>query len=187
LTADLSLWSLQFNLVDMMQVPLCDATMVANANNQNDCPGDGSMDYSITYKLPNAGSEATSWLASGWQGSGLVQMYAQQDESMKIGECVLELKTYVTQKSTEKNLIGTPSAAVTAGIVVAVAAVLSLLFLYCVCCRRKKANDSSNKTVAVEEGSHFKRMEDDKSYWSGSKKTHVTAASQSVVSDLPSP
>lgn len=194
MTADLSLWTLDFNLLDMMQVPLCDETMVADGSNQNECPGDGAFNYEITYKLPSAGSKQTSWLASGWEGSGLIQMFAEQDENMKIGECILTLKTYVSRSSTEKTLLGTPSAAASVGIALAVAAVLALLCMYCYCCcKRKREKKTKIHALDTEDPSHFSRMEDEKSYWSGvgskrskkSSETKQTGGSQSVVSELP--
>ena len=191
MSAELKLWTLDFNLLDMMQVPLCDDSMVADGNNANDCPGDGSYDYSVTYKLPSAGSEPTSWLASGWQGSGLVQMFAEPDEAMLIGDCVLALRTYVTKKD-QSSLISAPSAAQTAGIVLGSIALLALLILWCYCCRKKrKAKKVEN---GLDEQSHFKRMEDERSFWSGSgsrasKKSSATkktgaSAPPSVVSEL---
>ena len=52
LSADLSLFGMDFNLCTMQQVPLCDDTMVADENNANgDCPADGTFAYSIQYTL----------------------------------------------------------------------------------------------------------------------------------------
>jgi hypothetical protein len=190
LTANLALWTLDFNLFDMMQIPLCSSTLVADANNQNACPGDGTQAFEIPYSLPSAGSNATSWLASGWESSGIIQIFAQQDETMKIGECVLSLKTYVTRSSSEKSLISTPSAAASVGIALAVAAVLAMLGLYCYCCMKKRKNKSKIQTTGDTDESYFKRLEDEKSYWSGSgsKKssaTKKTGEHESVVSELP--
>jgi len=192
MSAELKLWTIDFNLLDMMQVPLCDDSMVSDENNANDCPGDGSYDYSVTYKLPSAGSEPTSWLASGWEGSGLVQMFAEPNEDMMIGDCVLVLRTYVTKKD-QSSLISTPSAAQTAGIVLGSIALFALLMVWCYCCRKKrKAKNKVNN--AEDEQSHFKRMEDERSFWSGtgsraSKKSAATkktgeSAPPSVVSEL---
>jgi hypothetical protein len=190
-TADLSLFTISFNLLDMMPVPLCDETMVADENNQNACPGDGTHNYEVTYKLPSAGSDQTSWLASGWEGSGLIQMFAEQDKSMKIGECYLSLKTYVSRPAGErKSLLSTPSAAATVGICLAAVAVLGILTMYCYCCCRRKGKNSK---VQDEEASRFQRMEEEKSYWSGaasrrSKKSNSTKKSEeveSVISELP--
>lgn len=191
MSAELMLWTLDFNLLDMMQVPLCDESMVADENNANDCPGDGAHAFSITYKLPSAGSDPASWLASGWEGSGIVRMYAEPSEDMMIGECTLALRTYVTQKNKD-SLVGTPSAAATAGIVVGVAALLALLAFYCYCCRSKRKAKKAKINAAEDEEAYFKRMEDERSYWSGtgsraSKKTSATKktnASASVVSEL---
>lgn len=190
--ADLSMWTLSFNLFDMLQVPLCDSSFVADANNQNDCPGDGSFDFELAYKLPSAGGESTSWLASGWQGTGTIQMFAQQDETMLIGDCTLALRTFVTSSSSaQKSLLSTPSAAASVGIASAVAAVIALMCLYCYCCMKKKRQKGKIQVVD-EDSSRFVRMEEDKSYWSGagskaSKKTATTKKSGdagSAVSDL---
>lgn len=192
-TADLSLFSISFNLLDMMPVPLCDETMVAGEDNQYACPGDGTQSYELVYRLPSAGSEHTSWLASGWDGSGLIQMFAQQDESLKIGECSLQLKTYVTRPEERKSLLSTPSAAATVGIVLASLAATGLLLMYCYCCcKRRKTKDSK----LDDEESRFQRMEEEKSYWSGagsrrSKKSSganqsaTSAEADTVVSELP--
>jgi hypothetical protein len=179
-TADLSLFSINFNLLDMMQVPLCDETMVAGEDNQYACPGDGTQNYEVVYKLPSAGSEQTSWIASGWDGSGLIQMFAQQDESMKIGECTLQLKTYVTRPVERNSLLSTPSAAATVGIVLASLAVAGLLLMYCYCCcKRRKAKNSK----LDDEESRFQRMEEEKSYWSGagSRRSKKSVATKSVA------
>lgn len=186
MTADLSLWAMDFNLCDMRQVPLCYETMVAGENNQNDCPGDGEFEYSINYQLPGAGNQAASWLATGWQGSGRIRMYAEPNENMMIGDCRLELKTYVTQQ--EDTLVGTPSAAIAAGISLAVVLMIGLCCCYWSCCRRNKRKIT---TVTEEENLvDFERLEEEKSYWSGgsknSKKTNKTKSSgtPSIVSEL---
>jgi len=185
------LWTLDFTLLDMMQIPLCDDTMTASENNENDCPGDGAYGFDITYKLPSSGSDPSSWLASGWEGSGIVQMFAQPDEDLLIGECTLALRTYVTQKNKE-SLVGTPSAAATAGIVLGVAALLAMLTCWCWCCRKKRQAKKAKVQSVEDEQTYFRRMEDERSYWSGtgSKATKKTAATKkssasSVVSELP--
>jgi hypothetical protein len=179
-TADLSLFSLQFNLLDMMPVPLCDETMVAADGNQYACPGDGSQNYEVVYKLPSAGSERVSWIASGFEGSGLIQMFAQQDKSMKIGQCSLQLKTYVSRPEERKSLLSTPSAAATAGIVLASILGAGLLTMYCYCCCKRR---QSKRTKEYDEESRFQRMEEDKSYWSGagSRRSKKSTAAKSVT------
>jgi hypothetical protein len=199
MSAQLMLWTLDFNLLDMYEVPLCDESMVADESNEGECPGDGAHSFSISYKLPNAGDERASWLASGWRGTGVVRMYAEPSEDMMIGECTLSLRTHVTQKN-KSSLVGTPSASVTAWILLASALSLAGLAFYCYCCRGKR------KAAKVEnfedQSTYFKRMEDERSYWSGagskaSKKTATTktsmskkshaSASASVVSELEVP
>lgn len=188
LSADLYLMGISFNLCEMREISMCDDTMVADEANENDCPGDGSFEYGITYRLPSAGPEVASWLATGWKGNGILQMFAAQDESMMIGNCELDLKTFVTQQG--ETLIGAPSAAVSAGIALGALATLSLLCCYCYCCRRRrKTKTLQNKQQQANDDheSYFQRMEEERSYWSGkskkSKKTQATSR-DSVVSDL---
>ena len=94
ITSSISLFSLDFSLFEMMQVPLCNADyLVADENNANgDCPADGTYTFSVPYKLPNSGAETASWLASGWQGDGLIEIFAEQDESMLVGQCTMDLQ-----------------------------------------------------------------------------------------------
>lgn len=190
LSADLYLMGISFNLCEMREISLCDESMVADEANENDCPGDGSFGYSITYNLPSAGPEVASWLATGWKGNGVLQIFAAQDESMMIGDCELDLKTFVTQHN--ETLIGAPSAAISTGIALGALAALSLLCCYCYCCRRRrttKEQPSKKQQGADDDESYFHRLEEERSYWSGksksnkSKKTEATSR-QSVVSDL---
>jgi hypothetical protein len=216
LSADLSLFSIDFDLVNMQKVPLC-YDMYAD-NNQEDgaaaadevdyydnadaaaeadyydnadaaadnngggrrrrlhgrrvqyenCPGDGSYAYSIDYVLPSAGRESASWLASGWSGTGVLELYAQRNENMKIGQCTMKLSTYVTPGEESDSLIGTPSAAATAGIVLAVLAAIFLMCFYCYCCRRSNTkNRAGDGAKSVNGGSNgddvistFRRMDE---------------------------
>lgn len=203
LTSDLSFWTLDFNLFDMMEVPLCHENMVANDGNAADCPGAGSHDFQVTYKLPSSGSESTSWLASGWHGSGDMAMYAEPNENMMIGHCTLDLQTYVTASSAdEKSLLGTPSAAVAFGIALGGLVALSLLCVYCYCCCRKGKRVETSSRAPIDEinvTSSFKRMDDDtrtlqtrQTRFSKAVSTNKSvgankSVSASVVSELPNP
>ena len=155
ISSDLSLWTLDFNLFDMLEIPLCHENMEYDEENEGDCPGNGEYGFQVTYKLPSAGDEKTSWLASGWQGTGMISMYAEPDESMKIGECTLDLQTYVTPAEGEDYLLNIPSAAVAAGIVLGALGVLTLIALYCYCCcgRRRSAKKKKEKSKNQEDDS----------------------------------
>jgi hypothetical protein len=200
LSADLYLMGVSFNLCEMQAIAVCDDTMVADGSNANVCPGDGTFAYDITYRMPSAGPEFASWLTTGWKGHGVLQLFATQDESKMIGNCYLNLKTSVTQQ--EETLIGTPSALISAIVVLAVVAALSLLVCYCHCtrrcCRKKDAkNGSTGKKNSFlmdkeDQDTYFKRMEEERSYWSGtskskSKRTERTAGSTaSTTHEAPS-
>lgn len=167
LSTDVELLTLKYNLHEFMPVPLCSDYLVADSNNQNQCPYDGSYGFSVNYKLPSAGEQSTSWLASGWAGSGIMRIYAEEDESMLIGECTFSMKTYVTPSQT-RGFMQAPSAAATVGIVLGALAAVALVCLYCYCCisKRKVAQESSgdDKTVTKDDlSTFFKRLDDEKS------------------------
>jgi hypothetical protein len=189
MTASLELWTLNFHLFDMLPVSLCDSSMEASGENQNECPGNGSYGYSVNYTLPGAGNEKTSWLASGWNGDGLIQIFAEADETMKIGECLLDLHTYVTRSEANQSMLEFPSAAVSSGLLLAALAFALLVSCYCyVCgCRSKKSN-AYDFDKPTEEVSYFKQMEDAKSAKtaprSNRRNKKSTTESESIVSDL---
>lgn len=116
-------------------------------------------------------------------------MYAEQDVNMLIGECTLDLQTYVTPKDKD-NLLQTPSAAASVGIILGVGAMAGLMCLYCYCCSSKRTKDTSEekKEESDEVSTFFKRLEDEKSTASGktlsSKKGLFFGGKSSVVSEL---
>lgn len=160
LSAELKFLTLVYKPFDMKLFQLCNDNLVQADQSSGDCPADGSYIYSIPYKLPAAGAGHPVWLATGFQGTGIVRMYAAQDERMLIGECHLKLKTYVTH--TEENTYGPlsiPSAAVSLGMASALVALIGLCCCYSRCCIRRKVDvqDSASENEAL-----FTRMEDDK-------------------------
>jgi hypothetical protein len=183
MTSNLELWTLNFNLFDMLPVPLCHETMTASSSNANQCPGTGSYDFSITYTLPDAGSPKTSWFATGWSGEGVIQMFAQTDETMKIGECQLDLQTFVTRTEGSSSLLQFPSAAVSSGIFLALFLLMVLVSLYCILCKRGRALAVQKHS---DDDSFFTKMDDTKSLKSSrSKKSQKTSTSgSSIKSDL---
>jgi hypothetical protein len=187
MTSNLELWTLNFNLFDMLPVPLCDETLVASDNNGNACPGTGSYDFSVSYTLPNAGNPKTSWFATGWSGEGVIQMFAQVDETMKIGECILDLQTFVTRQDGSSSLLVFPSAAVASGIFLALFLLFILVSMYCMLCRRARPIGVKKPTTSNDDDTYFTKMEDTKSYKSSkSKKSQksLTSGSASVKTEL---
>jgi hypothetical protein len=167
-SSKLSLLAMDFNLFDYMAMPLCDDTstyiVAASDNNADECPGDGQYDYTTQYRLPNAGAESASWLATGWQGSGYIKYYADADASEVIGSCKMTLKTYVTHNTTSQGLVSTPSAAETAALAVGAFVVLVLLGLWCFCCTKRRRQRRADQLAPGDDvTSQFRRMyeEDD--------------------------
>ena len=141
-----------------------------NNNNENNgnrrldqygqCPNNGSYPYKIQYVLPSAGKESASWMASGWTGTGIIEMYAQRNDNMKIGECKLSLATFVTKQNKE-SLLNTPSAAATAGIALAVIFATLLMCMYCYCCIRSRKTKKDRLEAGDDVTSSFRRLDDD--------------------------
>lgn len=129
-------------------------------NNQAQCPYDGSYPYKVDYVLPSAGSESASWLASGWTGSGVLKMYATRNEEVLIGDCTLQLSTFVT-KEDEDSLLGAPSAAATAGIILAIIFATLLMCFYCYCCIKSRKTRKDNLNPGDDVISSFRRMDED--------------------------
>lgn len=127
------------------------------AQQEQECPADGSYPFSIQYVLPSAGTEQASWMATGWTGTGLLQMYAQRNDQMKIGECRLTLSTYVTKKD-ESSLLGAPSAAATAGIIIALIFAAMLMCCYCYCCIKTRKTKKEELMAGDDITSSFRRM-----------------------------
>lgn len=175
----------------MKQIQLCSENLVSGDENQSECPGDGSYSYSVQYKLPSAGDDKTLWLASGFQGDGVIQMFAEEDERMLIGECQVTLKTYVTR--TEENMYGpfeTPSAAASIGMILALSALIGLCCCYSYCCIRCKKRNTEE--IINEKEAGFVRMEDEKPVGTppesiAGTQTIPGSDNQSTIMDIESP
>jgi hypothetical protein len=101
---------------------------------QYQCPGDGSYNYSVSYTLPSAGKESQSYLGSGWMPTGVIQMFADQDSDELIGECTLNLVTFVTHKSGQD--YDAPPASIVSAVVLGSLLLLSLIGFCCCCCTK---------------------------------------------------
>lgn len=163
-SADMDFVVTSYDLFDMEEVLLCDY-VYEEEGNQYQCPGDGAYDFSMTYSLPSSGSETMSWLASGWKGTAVISFYAAPDvEGMLIGQCTLDLQTFVTPNE-EDGIFQKPSAAATAGIVLGALALLSLCCCYCYCRSCCSGGSKRQSRVAVRRGngeltSSFRQMND---------------------------
>jgi hypothetical protein len=158
-TAELSLFTLNYNLFEDLAIPLCDDSMTANEGYE--CPADGSYEYAVTYNLPSAGAESQSWLASGWQGTGQIQLFAAENATTMVGECTLSLSTFVTKNSSNK--LQTPAASVVFGTLAAVLVASLLLCIFCCCCSKKKRAARAGKDPSVDKVMDFRRMTEDSS------------------------
>jgi hypothetical protein len=159
-SSELSLFTLTYNLFDDLAIPLCDESMTANEGYE--CPADGSYNYGITYTLPSAGKESQSWLASGWQGSGEIKLYAAESATTLIGDCTLSLSTFVTQDSESSSKLKTPAASVVAGTLAGLLVAGLLLCVACCCCgKKRKTVDAARSDPKEDKVMDFRRMVDD--------------------------
>jgi hypothetical protein len=156
-TAELSLFTLNYNLFEDLAIPLCDDSMTANEGYE--CPADGSYNYAVTYNLPSAGAESQSWLASGWQGTGQMQLFAAENGTTMIGDCTLSLSTFVTEKSGNK--LQVPAASVAFGTLAGVLVASLLLCVFCCCCRKKRNATAASKDLSQDKVMDFRRMTED--------------------------
>lgn len=130
-SADLQLLSLDYQLLQYLQVPICGIYVIDDQNNDTACPDDGVYEFYLPYVLP-AEESNLSWLASGWEGTSDISFYSEANnvESL-IGSCQLHFATAVTQN--EKGILAElpiPTAMVTMLVVVAFAAFMLLSCIY---------------------------------------------------------
>jgi len=136
--------TLNYNFNEMMPLPLCYYYLKPSESNQYDCPGDGSYGFSVNYILPGAGGQSSSWLATGWAGTGTISIFAESNENMMIGQCTFNLKTYVTPDP-ERGIFQTPSAAASVGMLGGSVAALVLICFWMRCCRRSSGHDTDDE------------------------------------------
>ena len=184
LTADLELVTLQYQFFDQTPIPLCSDSLTAGDGVE--CPGDGSYAFSVDYNLPSAGSESQSWLASGWNGKGTIQIFAEANANMLIGECTFALDTMVTpadEPNFYRRTVNPPSAAATVGIVLGTLAMVALLCLWCYCCKRKQPRSTTSNASAASSrpddvSAFFKRMDDETGSVPSTSTSKLTKSSQ---------
>eukprot|EP00977_Amphora_coffeiformis_P020353 scaffold8130_cov164-Amphora_coffeaeformis.AAC.5 len=207
LSADLSLFSIDFSLVSKQAVPLCyfeenyqdnggeeeqadyngEQNVYDNNNNgrrfldgavdYGNCPADGCYPFSVEYVLPSAGNDSAAWLASGWQGTGTIEMFAQRNDQYKIGMCSLTLNTFVT-KEDSSSLLSAPSAAATAGIILAIILATVLMCCYCYCCIRSRKTKKESLEAGDDVTSNFRRLDEDSDLHSKPGVISIDAKSQ---------
>lgn len=140
MTTDIEMMTLSYNFYELMPVPLCYYYLKASDANEYDCPGDGSYGFTTHYVLPSAGGESTSWLATGWAGTGTISLYAENDDTMLIGQCTFDLRTFVTPNE-ERGIFQTPSAAASVGMVAGTVAVGFIICVWMYCCHQSSQDD----------------------------------------------
>jgi hypothetical protein len=129
-------------------------------NYENDCPVDGSYWFNVTYTLPGIGEQpATSWLATGFQGTGIISMTAAADDSdTYIGYCEFGLDVLVTRS--ENGSFRGPSAQTAIWLIFGSALICCIS---CFCGRRACMKEKKIKTAekSDESDNHFIKLHDD--------------------------
>jgi hypothetical protein len=132
-SANLELRSLEYELLQYLQVPICGQYLFDEENNDGECPNDGVYEFSLPYVFPDEESKL-SWLASGWEGTSEIAFYSEANNIHSvIGCCKLHFTTAVTPLPNEHGFaakIPVPSAKVTVLAVIAFASLLVLSCLY---------------------------------------------------------
>jgi hypothetical protein len=162
ITADVKMVSVDQNYFTKKEVDLCtdlvkDETE-EDGNYENDCPWDGSYWFNVTYTLPGVGEHpATAWLATGFEGTGIISMTAAADSDTYIGYCEFGLDVLVTRS--KNGSFRVPSAAT--GIWLAVGSAL-ICFISCFCGRRACMKEKKIKVTEKSDGSdnHFIKLHD---------------------------
>lgn len=125
----------------------------------DNCPADGLYAFQVGYTLP-AADDVTSWLATGWAGSGEISILAEKGNSATlVGYCTLKFSTAVTPS--KAGSINPPSALVASLIAVAVVLGIVLLCIYCTCCRSSRKAAAAKKDAAGAAAGGGKYHDDD--------------------------
>ena len=176
-SADLSFLSLDYDLMQYLQVPICGDYLTAEANDDNDddgnqqeCPADGIYNFQMPYVLPSEENKA-SWIATGWNGKGEIFVYSEaNNQDSLIGHCQLYFSTAVSNSGNSfASKFPVPSAMITTIVVLAFVSILVLSCLYRmirdIAFSKKKKKTKKNKLVDQTDeetfvGAHFTQMKD---------------------------
>jgi hypothetical protein len=158
---------LTYHLFEDLQIDLCQQSMTAVEGNANKCPGDGKYSFDVGYVLPTT-ADSSSWLATGWTGTGEIAMYSQKSNlDSLVGYCTFALSTAVTVSASKR--FNPPSASTTTGLVLGFVAFAVLASVYLVFRRR-----ASSKRLAATNNGNSSFMDD--------AKTHLTSKPEIRVS-----
>lgn len=153
ISANVRFNSLEFDLLQYLQVPICGEYITEEENAQNECPADGTYDFYLPYVIPDHEESQATWLVTGWSGQGEISFFSEANNIYSlIGTCQLHFSTAATQNTGHPILskVPIPSALVTSAVLVAFVAFLALT---CVCrtvrdyTTGKKKNRSKNNTA----------------------------------------
>lgn len=167
MTAELAFVTLTYHLFEDLQIDLCQQSLTAVEGNANKCPGDGKYSFALGYVLPST-ADSSSWLATGWSGTGEIAMYAEKSNlDSLVGYCTFGMTTAVTSSAFTK--FNPPSASTTTGLVLGLVACAVLASAYFVYRRR-----ASSKRLAATDDANSSFMND--------AKTHLTSKPEIRVS-----
>jgi hypothetical protein len=148
MSSDLAFLTLTYHLFDDLAVNLCHENMVAGADNRP-CPGDGTYSFEMEYPLPST-ADSSSWLATGWAGTGEIAMYAEKNNlETLVGYCTFSMATGVTASASQK--FNPPSASTTSGILAGLIVAIFLAVAYCACCRGRRSTSSKRGQTDFEQ------------------------------------
>ena len=162
-------------LTSMAEVPICGKYVATeDANDDVECPADGSYTFNLQYVLPEEETKAV-WLATGWEGVGEISMYSEANNvDSLIGECTLKFATSVTPPTSNSifSKVPIPTAMVSMLVLLAFAGFLVLSCVYQLLRdmatgkKKKKGKGLLDDDSSEEDGSEpsttdFRRIDDE--------------------------
>jgi len=133
--------------IDSQAILLCGYDgQTASANNEYDCPGDGTYYYDSLFTVPTfSDSDFASWLASGWTGTATVVLRDAASNGNNIGKCQISFETHASHSNP---LLKVFTGKVGIFVMFGILALMGLACFYCAICgcgnpNRKGDKDSS--------------------------------------------
>ena len=164
-SAGLQLLSLEYELLEYLQVPICGLYVFEDETNDGECPDDGKYEFYMPYVLPDEQTKL-SWLATGWDGVSEISFYSEANNiDSLIGHCKLHFATSVTPSDNSiLAKLPIPTAKVTMIVILAFSGLMLLSCIYQLirdlAMRKKKKNDHKGllEDDSTQGSTEFTRM-----------------------------
>jgi hypothetical protein len=142
--------TIQYKLLDKMDVPVCSAFTASNYNKYGDCPADGTYTFSSTFSFPRPQSSFVEWAASGYDGQIDLKIYFDSD---LVGRCIVQASTIRTEASRM------PSGKIGAVVAATLVGLFLIYFTARCCARRGIESDEDEPELLTEPTTTYNRFE----------------------------